>query len=108
MNIRCICGNETTINPGGRPGYILRDESWFDKGKSEIRCPKCKSTELPLELIDGSDPSRCRSCRVAPSPGKVSGANPHFGATPHSPSAWRATRKTWSNMGSVNRPVWVF
>lgn len=56
VNIRCICGNETTINPGGKPGYILRDESWFDKGKSEIRCPKCKSTELPLELIDGSGP----------------------------------------------------
>lgn len=56
MNIRCICGNETTINAGGRPGYILRDESWFDKAKNEIRCPKCKSTELPLELIDASGP----------------------------------------------------
>lgn len=60
MNIRCICGNETIISPGGKPGYILRDEGWFDKAKSEIRCPKCKSTTLPLELIDASGPIKVR------------------------------------------------
>lgn len=52
MVIRCICGNETSIVPGGRPGYFLRDESWFDRDSGELRCPKCKSTQLPLELLD--------------------------------------------------------
>lgn len=52
MVIRCVCGNETTVSPGAKPGYYLRDEKWFDRDKSELRCPKCKSTSLPLELID--------------------------------------------------------
>lgn len=54
MNIRCICGNETIVTPGANPGYFLKDTSWFDAEKKEIRCPKCKSTQLPLELI-GAD-----------------------------------------------------
>lgn len=66
MNIRCICGNEMTISPGGRPGYILRDDSWFDRETRELRCPKCKSTALPLELIDTGDGDRPVKVRVVP------------------------------------------
>lgn len=54
MNIRCVCGNETTISPGARPGYFLWDDKWYDRDENIIRCPKCKSTELPLELLDAS------------------------------------------------------
>jgi len=56
VNIRCVCGNETIISPGGNPGYILRDDKWFDKKSNQLRCPKCNNTELPLELIDASGP----------------------------------------------------
>lgn len=53
MNIRCVCGNEVTISPA-RPDYYLKDEKWFDEETKTIKCPKCDSTQLPLELIDGS------------------------------------------------------
>ena len=66
MNIRCVCGNETTVSPGGKPGYILRDEKWFDRAKGELRCPKCKSTMLPLELIDAGDEARPIKVKVEP------------------------------------------
>jgi len=54
MMIRCTCGNDTIISPGANPGYFLNDTSWFDAATNEIRCPKCKSARLPLELIDAS------------------------------------------------------
>jgi len=55
VNIRCICGNETTIIAGGKPGYILRDESWFDKAKSEIRCLLAvQSMVLLVALVGGA------------------------------------------------------
>jgi len=60
MNIRCVCGNETTISPGGNPGYILRDESWLDRTTLELRCPKCKSAALPIELVDAGSPVKVR------------------------------------------------
>lgn len=60
MNIRCVCGNETTVSPGGNPGYILNNEAWLDRNTLELRCPKCKSKELPLELIDGGTPIKVR------------------------------------------------
>jgi len=52
MVIRCVCGNETHITPGAKPGYFLRDDASFDAQKKELRCPKCKSTALPLELLE--------------------------------------------------------
>ena len=51
MVIRCTCGNETVISPGANPGYTLTDNAWFDPAQEEVRCPKCKSNRLPLELI---------------------------------------------------------
>lgn len=50
MIIRCVCGTETTITPAGRTGYVLKEANWYDKEAKELRCPKCKSTQLPLEL----------------------------------------------------------
>lgn len=66
MNIRCVCGNETTVAPGGNPGYILRDDSWFDREKEEIRCPKCKNTALPLELIKAGAEGEPIKVKVVP------------------------------------------
>lgn len=66
MVIRCICGNETHITPGANPGYFLSDDKWFDPEKSEIRCPKCKSTALPLEFIEGGSNGAPVKVRVVP------------------------------------------
>lgn len=54
MVIRCVCGNETPIFPGAKPGYFLRNTDWFDAKSKELRCPKCKSDKLPIELIEAS------------------------------------------------------
>jgi len=54
MMIRCSCGNETSLMPGGKPGYFLRDEAWYDKATGEVRCPKCKNAALPVQVIDAS------------------------------------------------------
>ncbi len=67
MVIRCVCGNETTISPGANPGYFLNDAAWFDAGKKELRCPKCKSVQLPLELIEASGDT----IKVRVSPGRT-------------------------------------
>lgn len=61
MNIRCVCGNETTITPA-YPDYILKDESWFDPKTEKLRCSKrnCASEQLPLELVDATGPIKVR------------------------------------------------
>lgn len=54
------------MSPGGRPGYLLQDEAWFDREANEIRCPKCKSTSLPLELLDAGGGGRPVKVQVVP------------------------------------------
>ena len=54
MVIRCICGNECFLMPGGKPGYILKDNAWYDREANAVRCPKCKSTATPLEVLEAT------------------------------------------------------
>lgn len=66
MVIRCVCGNEMTITPGGRNGYLLTDETWYDQENNEVRCPKCKSNALPLEVADDGSSGQAITVRVVP------------------------------------------